>query len=283
MKGYDPTKLELLDLRSNPIKVTHQTNFNGEAIWPSASQDGKVIGFAEGRGAQKVSVLKPEGENLTRSVTWQLKEPVVQLRMSPSGDRFWTGNGLYDTGTGRLLSRFNRTGITQNHRGVSRWVAPDRIAEVASIPGEDANRSGPAIIVWDAESGKRVATAFSGAAQSIAVSPDGKWIAEGGWDKKIRIRNAETLEVEREFRAHDGTVADMAWHPKLPLLVSVSEDFTIKIWNTQSGVMEEILRYTDGKAAKVVMGPDGLAIGVYFDLRSEVAIYEPESFRGEAK
>ena len=47
--------------------------------------------------------------------------------------------------------------------------------------------------------------------------------------------------------------------------------------------MEEVLRYADGKAAKVVMRPDGLAIGVYFELRGVMAIYEPESFRGEGK
>ena len=35
---------------------------------------------------------------------------------------------------------------------------------------------------------------------------DGRLIAEAGGDKMVRLRDPATLEVKREFRAHDGPI-----------------------------------------------------------------------------
>eukprot|EP01035_Chromulina_nebulosa_P010362 gene10362-13931_t len=37
----------------------------------------------------------------------------------------------------------------------------------------------------------------------ITYSPDGKFIASGGWDRTIRIWDAKTGAEVKNFRAHD--------------------------------------------------------------------------------
>jgi WD40 repeat protein len=120
-------------------------------------------------------------------------------------------------------------------------------------------------------------------ALTIGVTEDGGLLAEGGADKKIRIRSGETLKVEREFRAHDGVVTGVLWHPKRPLLVRVSEDLTIKFWDRASWQVVEEIRGLSSVPEEMSVSSDGLALSVFFKRESKTRIYEPVSFRGEGK
>ena len=51
----------------------------------------------------------------------------------------------------------------------------------------------------------------------------------------VRIRDAATLAVQQEFRAHDGPITALAWHPTKPIVATASADLSAKIWNVETG------------------------------------------------
>jgi serine/threonine protein kinase/WD40 repeat protein len=98
------------------------------------------------------------------------------------------------------------------------------------------------LIAWDTDTGRIVASQrHPTAMHTLVAEPGGQRLAEGGGDKFIRIRDANTLGVQREFRAHDGAISALAWHPHRPILASGSTDRSVRLWNVETGeLLEEI-------------------------------------------
>jgi WD40 repeat protein len=71
---------------------------------------------------------------------------------------------------------------------------------------------------------------------SVAVSPDGKYIASGSWDKTIRVWDAETGEmIGRPLENHGQSVTCVASFPDGKRIVSGSWDAKMRVWNVESG------------------------------------------------
>jgi WD40 repeat protein len=174
--------------------------------------------------------------------------------------------------------------------GASEWLDGKRIVEIALVkaewPGAPPDAVERAILVWDTTTGERLKTVYAPDAMSLCISPHGKQIAEAGTDMHVRIRNAETLEVEKEFRAHDGALTDVAWHPTMPVLVTASEDLNVRMWNLKTGIQ---LGELHGLAAQPEQRPDRLLIspkGQFLSVRSSsfgVGFFEPPSFQPAKK
>ena len=157
-------------------------------------------------------------------------------------------------------------------------IANTPAAEVAEFSGDLLQ-----IAVWDADLGTLVAKVKAPNAQCLCASPDGLHIAEGGTDKRVRIRNARTLEVEQEFRAHEHPLKSIAWHPVLPLLVTVANDGLIRIWDLHDlRKIEEFAttQFVGTESLRLEIPLNGLEL-VETQIR-KIRVYLPESFR-EAK
>ena len=76
-----------------------------------------------------------------------------------------------------------------------------------------------------------VQTGHSSDVNSIAFSPDGKFIASGGRDSRIEIWDVATGLSLRELRGHTGPVLAVAVSPDGRMIASGSEDRTIRIWD----------------------------------------------------
>jgi len=48
--------------------------------------------------------------------------------------------------------------------------------------------------------------------------------------------------VRHEFRAHDGGVTALAFHPRETIIATASEDLTMRVWNYETGALLEELR-----------------------------------------
>ncbi|PKS10684.1 hypothetical protein jhhlp_002440 [Lomentospora prolificans] len=65
----------------------------------------------------------------------------------------------------------------------------------------------------------------------VAVSPDGKYLATGGADKRLIIYDAHTLTPRRVFTQHRAAVTGLAFRRGTNQLYSCSKDRTVKVWS----------------------------------------------------
>ncbi len=71
--------------------------------------------------------------------------------------------------------------------------------------------------------------------RSIAYSPDGKWLAVGGKDKTISLREAATRKEVRELKGHNGMLFGLVFTPDSKSLLSASSDGTVRRWDLADG------------------------------------------------
>ncbi len=66
---------------------------------------------------------------------------------------------------------------------------------------------------------------------SIAFSPDGKYMASGSNDKTVKIWSVEQKKVFNTLRGHNSEVRSVSFSPDGKYLTSGSSDGLIKLWN----------------------------------------------------
>ena len=94
---------------------------------------------------------------------------------------------------------------------------------------------------WNVADGKlvRVFEGHKDALYCVALSPDGKILASGGYDQKIKLWNVETGGEIRTLSGHNGCVYGLAFRPDGKILASASADRTVKLWEVASGQRRE--------------------------------------------
>jgi tetratricopeptide (TPR) repeat protein len=94
-------------------------------------------------------------------------------------------------------------------------------------------------------------------ARSIAISPDGRWLATGFLYEGIRIWEVDTGLPVQTLKGHAASINSIAFSPDSLLLASASRDRSIKLWDAQSGAEVREFRGHDGEVASVTFSPDG--------------------------
>jgi WD40 repeat protein len=95
---------------------------------------------------------------------------------------------------------------------------------------------------------------------ALAISPDGKTLATGGFDNLIKlweIGSDGSLKPMKELKGHTGPVYAVAFHPREPLLVSGSQDKTAKVWNLKDGKITAEFKSHSDIVDAVAFSPDG--------------------------
>ncbi|NBV33617.1 MAG: hypothetical protein EBR81_07490 [Proteobacteria bacterium] len=278
--------LEILDTRlpdfeKKPLaSLAHSAK--GEKL--ASTKNGAVLAVNGGGGS---SLFQLAGNTYKEVFKGSIPTVGPHWALSADGKKLWTGAGIYDTATGRETCKLDRSGmdVPPNISGISDWVTANTIVEIALVkadwPGAPEDAVERAMILWDAQTGKRLAKVDAPDANGLCISPDGKQIAEAGNDMRLRLRNGQTLQIDREFRAHDAAISDVEWHPKLPLLVSSSEDLTVRIWNLKdTHLIEElhgIASQPDQRPERIVISPDGSLLAVKTG-GGTFGIFRPSSF-----
>ena len=65
----------------------------------------------------------------------------------------------------------------------------------------------------------------------VVFSPDGTWLASGGDDNAITIRNRKTGTILAVLRGHQGGILDIAISPDGRTLASCGDDATLRLWH----------------------------------------------------
>ncbi|MCL5035615.1 MAG: WD40 repeat domain-containing protein [Chloroflexi bacterium] len=92
---------------------------------------------------------------------------------------------------------------------------------------------------------------------AVSVSPDGKSIATGSVDRRVRIWDAKSGGVVRVLKGHTDDLTGIAWFPGGKKIISGSMDSTLRIWDTGSGRCIGVLTGHRDEVLAVGVSPDG--------------------------
>nr|WP_286178274.1 protein kinase [Rhodopirellula sp. JC639] len=98
-----------------------------------------------------------------------------------------------------------------------------------------ASSSARGISLWNLVTGTERTTIQSGETRSVSISPDGSFIAAGGFDGVIGIWDESGHLLPRLLAGHDGPVNGVCFSPHGHRLLSWGQDQTLKIWNSVGG------------------------------------------------
>ncbi|NBV87082.1 MAG: hypothetical protein EBS01_12660, partial [Verrucomicrobia bacterium] len=243
-------------------------NFPGTGCYTAADAAGERLGAFQVDGLA-MAAYRVIGDKLEEVWAPRKLEGTCFALPAPTADRLWAGSSVLEFSTGNKLVSLKQRGLSFMRLGVraeksAAWLGEEYLVAPVLKEGRDADSAQERLLaLWSAQTGELLAQTSANQIRSLAASPDGRWVVEGGEDKRVRIRNGRTLEVEHEFRAHERAVTGVVWHPKLPLLVTRDEG-RVRIWDTQTWRKVEEFQLELGDGALHIQG-DGTRLSVTDD------------------
>lgn len=92
---------------------------------------------------------------------------------------------------------------------------------------------------------------------SVAISPNGQFLASGYEDKTIRLWNLETGEIISTLMGHSQSVKSVAFSPNGTILATGSDDQTVKLWDWKNDQEIYTLSGHSHAVKSVAFSPDG--------------------------
>ena len=94
--------------------------------------------------------------------------------------------------------------------------------------------------LWDVQKGScvRVFTGHTGAVKTVAVSPNGLYMASAGEDRSICLWDLGSGRRIKTLTGHTGFIYSLAFSQDNTVLVSGSADSTVRVWDVQSDTLE---------------------------------------------
>ena len=99
--------------------------------------------------------------------------------------------------------------------------------------------------------------AHSNTIRTLAISADGKLLASGGKDNKIKLWSLPMGALMNSYNAYGDTINVLAIHPDMKLLASGFEDKTIKLWSLPDGKLKMTLEEHRDEIQLLSFTPDG--------------------------
>jgi WD40 repeat protein len=102
----------------------------------------------------------------------------------------------------------------------------------------------------------------SGPVSAVAWSPDGQYIATGGWDHTVQIWKAKRRVTTpiTTYKYHSELVDALAWSPDGKKIASGSWDHTVQVWDAFTGHPLFTYRGHSAEVSTLAWSPDGKEI-----------------------
>jgi cytochrome c len=173
----------------------------------------------------------------------------------------------------------NSVGLWQGRAPL--WFEGHAAAVIAVAPlGEGRFVSGGDdfdVILWDRDSGAATRLkGHQGKVASVAVSPDGAWIASASWDGSIGLWPAQG-GAPRFLNGHDAPVTDVAFARDGARLFSTSADGTLRVWSWQEGEAVSRVLVDQGFGINELVAGPGDAWLAYGAVDGATRVINPES------
>ncbi|HEY3901592.1 MAG TPA: c-type cytochrome domain-containing protein [Chthoniobacter sp.] len=95
---------------------------------------------------------------------------------------------------------------------------------------------------------------------ALALSPDGKMLATGSYDQKIKLWNVADGAEIRTLTGHNGAIYGLSFRPDGHVLASASADRTVKLWEVATGKRLDTLSQPLKEQTAVAFSPDGRTV-----------------------
>lgn len=187
---------------------------------------------------------------------------VSAIAISPNGEILACANGnveIWHLGNGQIIRTLE----------TSCWASSVAISPDGNIlvsAGEDPVDETGSIQIWNLQTGELLHE-FEQASYSVAISPNGQFLASGGVQVDeldeldetglIQLRRVETGELLYAIAEDSGKVYSVAISPDGQILASGSQNGTIKLWNLRTGELHSTLTGHTLSVHCVAIGPDG--------------------------
>jgi serine/threonine protein kinase/WD40 repeat protein len=182
---------------------------------------------------------------------YQLRDSLTGQIVADLSDPFWT--------IGRGASIDQKWIATANPNRVTIWNTKDGQREASVFCGPHSwplfdpmgeqlllarPGGGTTIWRWRARAPYREITDYESTVYLLDVSPDGKWLAAGGWDQTVKVWNLKSLDLAHTFSAPGRTIGGLRFtadSARLVGLVSGGWDLeSFYIWDCVTG---EVLKH----------------------------------------
>jgi len=252
----------------------------------SATADGRFAilaprRFPSDQNDYAVFFLRQPGSEVERVAVPKPSKFLDRIRISPAGDR-WAAIQTHNTEVVVYGRRANQPPIRLEPGEMIQfsdlgWLGEQRLVGLATARAtRGVLGSEERLVLWDTASGKIAQTVTNRSAMDVlTVAPDGRRFAEAGEDKKVRIRDADTLRVIHEFRAHNERISALAWHPTKPILATASGDLSVKLWDVEAGRQLRALRGPTTPPVRLDFSPGGKRL-ICASINDAVRVWEIE-------
>jgi WD40 repeat protein len=121
------------------------------------------------------------------------------------------------------------------------------------------------LLLWDLESGTQIDEDWrdeedNAGVRSMALSSNGKTVASGHDDGKVRLWDIETKKVIAKWAGHTNTVWSLCWSADGDQVLSGSWDGTARVWDVKSGKTVRTIKTGHHWVNTVIYSPDGTKI-----------------------
>ena len=246
---------------------------------------------------KKTAALAVAKVNFDRQKGEQSARPETEVRVVDG--RTWELKHKFTTGSDNDDVEMTVSALALSPDGKTLALAgsPRLSSVVAPIP-QPGDEPRACLKLWDIEKQKLIKRKPKKdepalkVMRSLAFSPDGKWIAAGDKDGKIRLLNGQTAEPKAVLDDHMGSVMRLAFSPDGNTLASVSVDVrfgenfvasdnTIKLWDVQTGKPRASVKRT--KLQDFTFSPDGKSIATVGHFEQEKDKWRSEVILWDAK
>lgn len=116
---------------------------------------------------------------------------------------------------------------------------------------------------------------------SVAVSPDGKYIISGSYDKTVKVWEFETGKLVRTLEGHKDPVSSVAISSDGEYIISGSRDETVKVWWSEYKIKRDLQKRKEKERLEKIKEMMEVSTRINLDMMRDVLDMDKKTFNNK--